>query len=70
MAEQEKKMSVALMREIVKAQGVRNTSVMSKAELQMFMRSGWGFWKINQKMGRTDKEQPTQHQLRKGRNMR
>ena len=37
MAEQEKKMSVAQMREILKAQGVRNTSVMRKAELQKLM---------------------------------
>ena len=37
MAEQEKKMSVAQMREILKSKGVRNTSVMRKAELQKLM---------------------------------
>ena len=37
MAEQEKKMSVAQMREILKAKGVRNTSVMRKGELQKLM---------------------------------
>lgn len=34
MADQEKKLSVAQMREILKAKGVKNTSVMRKAELQ------------------------------------
>ncbi len=34
MAEQEKKLSVAQMREILKAKGVKNTSIMRKAELQ------------------------------------
>ena len=34
MAEKEKKMSVAQMREILKAKGVKNTSIMRKAELQ------------------------------------
>ena len=37
MAEQEKKMSVVQMREILKAKGVKNTSVMRKAELQKIM---------------------------------
>ena len=58
MAEQEKKMSVAQMREILKAKGVRNTSVMRKGELQ----------KLMAEMGKTKSSRL--HQLRKGRNMR
>ena len=68
MAEQEKKMSVAQMREILKAQGVRNTSVMRKAELQKLM-AEMGLLKINQKFWRKTKSSRL-HQLRKGRNMR
>lgn len=68
MAEQEKKMSVAQMREILKAKGVRNTSVMRKGELQKLMAER-GFWKNNQMFWRKTKSSRL-HQLRKGRNMR
>ena len=58
MAEQEKKMSVAQMREILKAQGVRNTSVMRKAELQKLM-AEMGLLEDQSDVLEKDKEQPT-----------
>ena len=58
MAEQEKKMSVAQMREILKAQGVRNTSVMRKAELQKLM-AEMGLLEDQSDILDKDKEQPT-----------
>ena len=58
MAEQEKKMSVAQMREILKAQGVRNTSVMRKAELQKLM-AEMGLMEDQSDVLDKDKEQPT-----------
>ena len=58
MAEQEKKMSVAQMREILKAQGVRNTSVMRKAELQKLM-AEMGLLENQSEVLEKDKEQPT-----------
>ena len=58
MAEQEKKMSVAQMREILKAQGVRNTSVMRKAELQKLM-AEMGLLEEQSEVLEKDKEQPT-----------
>ena len=58
MAEQEKKMSVAQMREILKAQGVRNTSVMRKAELQKLM-AEMGLLEEQSDVLEKDKEQPT-----------
>ena len=58
MAEQEKKMSVAQMREILKAQGVRNTSVMRKAELQKLM-AEMGLLEDQSEVLDKDKEQPT-----------
>lgn len=58
MAEQEKKMSVAQMREILKAQGVRNTSVMRKAELQKLM-AEMGLLEDQSEVLEKDKEQPT-----------
>lgn len=58
MAEQEKKMSVAQMREILKAQGVRNTSVMRKAELQKLM-TEMGLLEEQSDVLEKDKEQPT-----------
>ena len=57
MAEQEKKMSVAQMREILKAQGVRNTSVMRKAELQKLM-AEMGLLEEQSDVLEKDKEQP------------
>ena len=57
MAEQEKKMSVAQMREILKAQGVRNTSVMRKAELQKLM-AEMGLLEDQSEVLEKDKEQP------------
>lgn len=57
MAEQEKKMSVAHMREILKAQGVRNTSVMRKAELQKLM-AEMGLLEDQSEVLEKDKEQP------------
>lgn len=57
MAEQEKKMSVAQMREILKAQGVRNTSVMRKAELQKLM-AEMGLLENQSEVLEKDKEQP------------
>ena len=68
MAEQEKKMSVAQMREILKAQGVRNTSVMRKAELQKLM-AEMGLLEDQSEVCRKTKSSRL-HQLRKGRNMR
>ena len=56
MAEQEKKMSVAQMREILKAQGVRNTSVMRKAELQKLM-AEMGLLEDQSEVLEKDKEQ-------------
>lgn len=58
MAEQEKKMSVAQMRKILKAQGVRNTSVMRKAELQKLM-AEMGLLEDQSEVLEKDKEQPT-----------
>lgn len=58
MAEQEKKMSVAQMREILKSKGVRNTSVMRKAELQKFM-AEMGLLEEQSDVLEKDKEQPT-----------
>ena len=58
MAELEKKMSVAQMREILKAQGVRNTSVMRKAELQKLM-AEMGLLEDQSEVLEKDKEQPT-----------
>ena len=58
MAEQEKKMSVAQMREILKAQGVRNTSVMRKGELQKLM-AEMGILEEQSDVLEKDKEQPT-----------
>ena len=58
MAEQEKKMSVAQMREILKSQGVRNTSVMRKAELQKLM-AEMGLLEDQSEVLEKDKEQPT-----------
>ena len=58
MAEQEKKMSVAQMREILKAKGVRNTSVMRKAELQKLM-AEMGLLEEQSDVLEKDKEQPT-----------
>lgn len=58
MAEQEKKMSVAQMREILKAQGVRNISVMRKAELQKLM-AEMGLLEDQSEVLEKDKEQPT-----------
>ena len=58
MAKQEKKMSVAQMREILKAQGVRNTSVMRKAELQKLM-AEMGLLEDQSDVLDKDKEQPT-----------
>lgn len=58
MAEQEKKISVAQMREILKAQGVRNTSVMRKAELQKLM-AEMGLLEDQSEVLEKDKEQPT-----------
>ena len=57
MAEQEKKMSVAQMREILKAQGVKNTSVMRKAELQKLM-AEMGLLEDQSEVLEKDKEQP------------
>lgn len=57
MAEQEKKMSVAQMREILKAKGVRNTSVMRKAELQKLM-AEMGLLEDQSEVLEKDKEQP------------
>jgi transcription termination factor Rho len=57
MAEQEKKMSVAQMREILKAKGVRNTSVMRKAELQKLM-AEMGLLDNQSEVLEKDKEQP------------
>ena len=57
MAEQEKKMSVAQMREILKAKGVRNTSVMRKAELQKLM-AEMGLLENQSEVLEKDKEQP------------
>ena len=57
MAEQEKKMSVAQMREILKSKGVRNTSVMRKAELQKLM-AEMGFLEEQSDVLEKDKEQP------------
>ena len=58
MAEQEKKMSVAQMREILKSKGVRNTSVMRKAELQKLM-AEMGLLEDQSEVLEKDKEQPT-----------
>ena len=58
MAEQEKKMSVAQMREILKAKGVRNTSVMRKGELQKLM-AEMGLLEEQSDVLEKDKEQPT-----------
>lgn len=58
MAEQEKKMSVAQMREILKAKGIRNTSVMRKAELQKLM-AEMGLLENQSEVLEKDKEQPT-----------
>ena len=58
MAEQEKKMSVAQMREILKSKGVRNTSVMRKAELQKLM-AEMGLLEEQSDVLEKDKEQPT-----------
>ena len=58
MAEQEKKMSVAQMREILKAKGIRNTSVMRKAELQKLM-AEMGLLEDQSEVLEKDKEQPT-----------
>lgn len=58
MVEQEKKMSVAQMREILKAQGVRNISVMRKAELQKLM-AEMGLLEDQSEVLEKDKEQPT-----------
>ena len=58
MAEQEKKMSVAQMREILKTKGVRNTSVMRKAELQKLM-AEMGLLEDQSEVLEKDKEQPT-----------
>ena len=58
MAEQEKKMSVAQMREILKAKGIRNTSVMRKAELQKLM-AEMGLLEEQSDVLEKDKEQPT-----------
>ena len=57
MAEQEKKMSVAQMREILKAKGIRNTSVMRKAELQKLM-AEMGLLEEQSDVLEKDKEQP------------
>ena len=57
MAEQEKKMSVAQMREILKSKGVRNTSVMRKAELQKLMVE-MGLLEEQSDVLEKDKEQP------------
>ena len=57
MAEQEKKMSVAQMREILKAKGIRNTSVMRKAELQKLM-AEMGLLENQSEVLEKDKEQP------------
>lgn len=57
MAEQEKKMSVAQMREILKSKGVRNTSVMRKAELQKLM-AEMGLLENQSEVLEKDKEQP------------
>ena len=57
MAEQEKKMSVAQMREILKSKGVRNTSVMRKAELQKLM-AEMGLLEEQSDVLEKDKEQP------------
>lgn len=57
MAEQEKKMSVAQMREILKAKGVRNTSVMRKGELQKLM-AEMGLLEEQSDVLEKDKEQP------------
>lgn len=57
MAEQEKKMSVAQMREILKSKGVRNTSVMRKAELQKLM-AEMGLLEDQSEVLEKDKEQP------------
>ena len=57
MAEQEKKMSVAQMREILKSKGVRNTSVMRKAELQKLM-AEMGLLEEQSDVLENDKEQP------------
>ena len=58
MAEQEKKMSVEQMREILKSKGVRNTSVMRKAELQKLM-AEMGLLEEQSDVLEKDKEQPT-----------
>ena len=58
MAEQEKKMTVAQMREILKSKGVRNTSVMRKAELQKLM-AEMGLLEEQSDVLEKDKEQPT-----------
>lgn len=58
MAEQEKKMSVVQMREILKAKGVRNTSVMRKGELQKLM-AEMGLLEDQSEVLEKDKEQPT-----------
>lgn len=58
MAEQEKKMSVAQMREILRSKGVRNTSVMRKAELQKLM-AEMGLLEEQSDVLEKDKEQPT-----------
>ena len=57
MAEQEKKMSVAQRREILKSKGVRNTSVMRKAELQKLM-AEMGLLEEQSDVLEKDKEQP------------
>ena len=57
MAEHEKKMSVAQMREILKSKGVRNTSVMRKAELQKLM-AEMGLLEEQSDVLEKDKEQP------------
>ena len=57
MAEQEKKMSVAQMREILKSKGVRNTSVMRKAELQKLM-AEMGLLEEQSDVLEKDREQP------------
>lgn len=58
MAEQEKKMSVVQMREILKAKGVRNTSVMRKGELQKLM-AEMGLLEEQSDVLEKDKEQST-----------
>ena len=57
MAEQEKKMSFSQMREILKSKGVRNTSVMRKAELQKLM-AEMGLLEEQSDVLEKDKEQP------------